>query len=806
MSKDVKNKNNTKKPNTKQPQKKSSGSEKSKITARQILAACFSFLGIFILIALVSGFTGPVGAGISTVLRGLFGICAFIVPFVLFFLTFLLVSDRSSKEFKIKIYSVTAIIVSISVLADLISNPSFDSKDGFPEFIAFVFKNGTEKLISGGIMGGIIYAPCVNLLYKTGTVILMVLVLLIAFMLLTGITYKQILKFFLGKIKNTASDVGEKIKAGNEGRMKNIDIPVGDFNNINKLPSADEVINALQVDTPDEEIEEPEFEQSINQVHEEHKKEESSSVIDDEVVITHQQNNKNKKYMFPSIKLLGINKSTSNSDVSAELKHNSKKLIETLASFGVDASVVNVSRGPSVTRYEIVPSVGVKISKISNLSDDIALSLSALSVRIEAPIPGKAAIGIEIPNKTIDIVYIRDLLSSKEFTESNSNLTVALGKDITGKTITADLAKMPHLLIAGATGSGKSVCINSLIISLVYKSSPDDIKLLMIDPKVVELSIYNGIPHLLIPVVTDPKKASSALSWAVNEMMHRYKLFAEHNVRDLRGYNEVAKFNDEIDKLPQIVIIIDELADLMIVAKNDVEDAVFRLAQMARAAGMHLVVATQRPSVEIITGTIKGNIPSRIGFAVSSQINSRIILEVSGAEKLLGRGDMLYIPMGSSNPTRIQGCFVSDKEVEDITNYIKTAETNYSDEIIEHIERGITESNQAGDRDTDDKDEFFESAVEVCLDAGLCSTSLLQRKCKLGYARAARIVDQMEEAGIVGPYEGSKPRAVMITRNQWLEMKITRSDDNAKFNKQKDEQLTLSAEPVEEPVLEYEAD
>jgi S-DNA-T family DNA segregation ATPase FtsK/SpoIIIE len=469
--------------------------------------------------------------------------------------------------------------------------------------------------------------------------------------------------------------------------------------------------------------------------------------------------------------------SKANKDTQVELKQNSETLVNTLKSFGVQTRIVDINRGPSVTRYELQPAAGVKVSRITSLTDDIKMSLAAKSIRIEAPIPGKAAVGIEVPNNEVDIITMREMLETKEFADAKSNIAFALGKDITGEVVIADIAKMPHVLIAGATGSGKSVCINSLIISLLYKSSPDDVRLLMIDPKMVELEVYNGIPHLLIPVVTDPRKAAGALSWAVTEMQKRYKLFSDYNVRNLTGFNEMAKKTEGVDPLPQIVIIIDELADLMMVAAKDVEEAICRLAQLARAAGMHLVIATQRPSVDIITGVIKANIPTRIAFAVSSQIDSRTILDGAGAEKLLGRGDMLYSPYGAPKPTRIQGCFVSDKEVENVVSFIKNQiKADYDETIIEEIEKNapVQKGEPSVGGSIDSSDEMIEKAIEVIVDAGQASTSYLQRRLKLGYARAARIMDELEQMGIIGPSEGAKPRAVLMTKEQWYEAQMSK--------------------------------
>jgi S-DNA-T family DNA segregation ATPase FtsK/SpoIIIE len=442
-------------------------------------------------------------------------------------------------------------------------------------------------------------------------------------------------------------------------------------------------------------------------------------------------------------------------------ENNARLLEETLNSFGVSAKVTQVSRGPVITRYELHPAPGVKVSRIVSLADDIALNLAAPSVRIEAPIPGKAAVGIEVPNRDISPVYLREVLESEEFIYHPSRIAVALGKDIAGKNIIADIAQMPHLLIAGATGSGKSVCINALILSILYKASPQEVKMIMIDPKMVELNQYNGIPHLLIPVVTNPKKAAGALNWAVQEMTSRYNLFADKGVRDIDDYNMSVETPDE--RLPQMLVIIDELSDLMMVAPAEVEDAVCRLAQMARAAGIHLIIATQRPSVDVITGLIKANIPSRIAFAVSSQVDSRTILDMGGAEKLLGRGDMLFYPVGANKPIRVQGSFVTAKEVESVVNYIKQQNDSpsYSPDILEEIvtEHEFTEPEHF--------DELLPEAIETVLDAGQASISMLQRRLRIGYARAARLIDEMEIRGIVSGFEGSKPRNVLITRDEY---------------------------------------
>jgi len=490
------------------------------------------------------------------------------------------------------------------------------------------------------------------------------------------------------------------------------------------------------------------------------------------------------QYQYPSIEL--FERAPEETDVGAqdELKANAQKLVDTLESFGVRTRVLDISRGPAVTRYEVQPMAGVKISRITSLADDIALNLAVADVRMEAPIPGKPAVGIEVPNHKKTPVYIRSVFESQAFLRMTSPLGIALGKDIAGVAQVADLCKMPHLLIAGSTGSGKSVCVNSIIMSLLFRSSPEDVKLLLIDPKVVELAEYNGIPHLLMPVVTEPKKAAGALGSAVQEMERRYHMFAENNVRDIKSFNKLAATDPTLEKMPYIAIIIDELADLMMVVGKDVEDSICRIAQKARAAGMHLIVATQRPSVDVITGLIKANIPSRIAFAVSSQVDSRTILDGAGAEKLLGMGDMLFMPVGAPKPTRIQGTFVRDEEISRVLNFIKQSATvQYDEAMIEAMERHAIQDGKksgSGSADSDEdsgSDPMLKQAVEVVIDAGQASTSLLQRRCKLGYARAARIMDEMEEKGIIGPYEGAKPRAVLISRQQWLEMQMNQPEE-----------------------------
>ena len=488
------------------------------------------------------------------------------------------------------------------------------------------------------------------------------------------------------------------------------------------------------------------------------------------------------EYTFPPITLLDEGGAGNAVEAGAELRNNSRRLAETLKSFGVDARAGDVVRGPSVTRYEFTLDQGVKLSKITNLADDIALALGASGVRI-APIPDKiSVVGIEVPNKLVSAVHIRDVLESHEFTQHKSSVAFAVGKDIAGNNIIGNIAKLPHVLIAGTTGSGKSVCTNSLIVSLLYKSTPDEVRFIMVDPKMVELAPYNGIPHLLIPVVTDPKKAAGALQWAVYEMMKRYKLFSERNVKDLAGYNALAAADETLKKLPSVVVVIDELADLMLVAAKEVEESICRVAQMGRAAGMHLVIATQRPSADVITGLMKANIPSRIAFAVASSLESRIILDTTGAEKLVGRGDMLYAPLGEGKPRRVQGCFISAEEIDRVVGFVKAnGAAQYDESVIDKIEQAVAEKEKGGkgapsgaapEPVADEGDELIPAAIDVVMETGQASVSMLQRRLKLGYSRAARIVDEMEQRGIVGPFEGSKPRQLLITREKWEEIKL----------------------------------
>lgn len=765
---------------------------------------------------------------------GLFGVFAIFVPIVMLVTAGIIAFGKQGKFFKLRLISaIVGIFLACSLLQTL--TPAGYGNTHFFRLVERLYIDGTQ--LHGGGVASIFIGYWLELL--TGgavpSIIIMSLILFLIIVLITGITLSQILTamgkpitFGISAYKNAKKNKAERPRpvvseefpehpvssikqeqdiismlsqaTENASKKPQKSTNASDFastlanafapepstkelvshENASRQP-IDHLIDKVVVEQNEKsppfdpktgEIIKPttpanETEQTISDISSDLEK--SKLYVDGD--------NQTLEYRFPPVSLLTQHIPKSNDDVSRELKANATLLVDTLKSFGVSTKIVNISRGPTVTQYELQPSAGVKISKITGLADDIALNLASSGVRIEAPIPNKAAIGIEVPNKVTDIVSAREIIDSDEFRNSKSNLTVAMGKNISGQTIVADLAKMPHTLIAGSTGSGKSVCINSLISSLIYKSSPSEVRLILIDPKVVELGIYNGIPHLLVPVVTDPKKASGALAWAVQEMLKRYNTFAENSVRDIRGYNEVAMTKEELNPMPQIVIIIDELADLMMAAPNEVEDSICRLAQMARAAGMHLVIATQRPSVDVITGVIKANIPSRIAFAVSSQIDSRTILDGAGAEKLLGRGDMLFYPSGMSKPLRVQGCWISDKEVEDVVKFVSGQSTgsDYDQHIIEEIEKNAAQTTSGDSKDSNNTpsgydDELFPVAVECILDAGQASTSYLQRKIKVGYARAARLIDELEDKGIIGGFDGSKPRQLLITRSQWLAM------------------------------------
>ena len=778
---------------------------KNDVTPKQQFLAIIFFAVTVLLMCIVIIKGQNVWTMAHNAMFGIFGVMAYVYPLVIGFIAILSVLNRKKAKIYVKSILVGVLALFIGATIDIIGGVHTCE---FLEYISTSYTNGVAHKFAG-FLGGIIGHPLYLLCGKTGAVIVTVLVAFVLFMVITGTT----LSALYNAVKKPVETISDKAESAYKERALakqtenteqqpkkglkiikgfNVDIPVDDIplqregaatsleDKQKKLVESytgedmpEEKSSSKRAKTVPDEVK-SKFANDDNETQPE-KLTPDTSIVND--IKSGLEVNGEEVYKYPSIRLLTASKTQSTKAISEELEHTAERLVDTLRSFGVETRIVDISRGPSVTRYELQPCAGVKISKITNLADDIALNLAAAGVRIEAPIPNKAAVGIEVPNKSGSLVGVREIIESPAFSSAKSKLTIAMGRDIGGNVVTTDVAKMPHGLIAGATGSGKSVCINSMIISLLYKASPDEVKLLMIDPKVVELGIYNGIPHLLVPVVTDPRKAAGALGWAVSEMEKRYKMFADRGVRDLEGYNKfVEELNDpEYPKMPHIVIIIDELADLMMTAPNEVEDSINRIAAKARAAGMHLIVATQRPSVDVVTGVIKANIPTRIAFAVSSQVDSRTILDSVGAEKLLGKGDMLFSPMGATKPNRLQGCFVSDAEVEAVVNYIKTngkTEATYDDDIMQEIERQAVlekKQKQGFEESSGDGDPMLDEAIRVVVENGQASTSLLQRKLKLGYARAARIVDEMEERGIVGPYEGSKPRKVLITKEELME-------------------------------------
>lgn len=774
-----------------------------------ILGIIYIAVGILLSVAIYTDFVGILSSISQRLSHFLVGIGSYIVPIYLLYLGYEYIRSKGNIKLNKNFYGVTIYAAILILIFSTIYLQTLDNVTSFGQGIEDILD--MKSILNGGVLGYLISYPLFKFVGTIGSYIIYVALIVIATILTFDITL-----YDLGvTVKNKSNEI-KKSRKRREPQVKDRDrdndiddtfikvIKKDENKNVDKKEFLNGVNNKIKIldfmknssldDDEDsiyedasyknneeivEEIAPKEHQEKIDtflkdsdKIDNTYKKEKLDNsvkaVVHDEIETSIQEGKEEGikvEYTHPDTSLLNINSGTKlNSNDKQELIESANKLSETLGSFGVDAKVTQVTKGPSVTRFELQPSPGVKVSKIVNLSDDIALGLAASGVRIEAPIPGKAAVGIEVPNREQTPVFLREVLESDEFLNTNKKLAFSLGKDIGGQCVVGDLSKMPHTLIAGATGSGKSVCINTLIISLLYKYSPDEVKLLMVDPKVVELSVYNGIPHLLIPVVTDPKKAAGALNWAVNEMTRRYKLFADSGARNIDSYN--ALYNKGIieEKLPYIVIIVDELADLMMVCPNDVEDYIGRLAQMARAAGMHLVIATQRPSVDVITGVIKANIPSRISFAVSSQIDSRTILDSGGAEKLLGRGDMLYYPVGESKPIRVQGCFISEEEVEKVVEFIKCGEneTIYKEEIIEHInnEAEASNSNIQGE----DVDDLLEEAINIVVDYGQASTSFLQRRLRIGFNRASRIMDDLEVRGIISPKDGSRPRQVLVSK------------------------------------------
>lgn len=783
-----------------------------------IVLFCVALFGLCI--TFIPG--GGLWGGVRNLSFGLFGFCAFVIPLLLIYVAIMTTLDKVGTKVGFKIGEAITLIV---LIAGAVHIFSFEGSVDFFADIADaydVFRYDNSCLGSGAV--GAFFGGLILLITGSGKAAAIAIVLILIFlclMLMTGTTLIRLFRGVAKPVQKANEYREEKIEQITKRRERefNVDVDIGpdiptEEKTVKKFSrKKEELKEDVAEDTELAELEstliepaqEPETQKPIllddiiNKMKMPEPKpvaatDDASALIPtdkfakdtseapktaDESAEANDAEEEEpvKVYEKPPLSCLAVNTNSRSLKYEDELKANATKLVDTLKSFGVETRIVDICRGPSVTRYEIQPAAGVKISRITNLADDIALNLAAGGIRIEAPIPNKAAVGIEVPNKNRATVTLREIVDTPQYKSAKSKLFVALGKDIAGNCTYADLAKMPHLLVAGTTGSGKSVCLNAMIVSILYNATPDEVKLLMIDPKQVEFTVYNGIPHLIVPVVSDPRKASGALAWAVTEMLTRYKTFSDNNVRDISGYNSICESIGQ-KKMPQIVIFIDELSDLMMAAPHEVEDSICRLAQMARAAGMHLVIATQRPSVDVITGLIKANIPSRLSLKVSSQIDSRTIIDAAGAEKLLGNGDMLFYPVGIAKPIRVQGCFLSDKEVETVVDYIKGQEQSaYDDDVMQEIERQAVQdkkkssASSADDGDDDrEADEMIPKAIEVVVDAQMASTTLLQRKLKLGYARAARIIDNLEERGIIGPYEGSKPRKVLISKQQWYEM------------------------------------
>lgn len=768
--------------------------------------------GVIFAIAIYTDLAGALSTIAQTIVCAAIGVGMYALPIYLIYFGFQYIKTRGNIQLDKCFFGITIMVIVIMMVCGTLNIQGSYTPDNFIESFKEILYGDTE-FIHGGIISYLVCYPLYRLLGFLGAYVILFTFSVISVTLIFDITLydlgikayntKEKIKTsrrekinntskiektrnrdsFINIVDKTESDDGEK---SSRELLSKVDkkIKILDFmknaqeDDIATEPIKEEVSSDIQIDSfldkQDEKQSYPEkvITKETNKQKKEKLDENVKDVVSKEIQDVMEGQREEKEYVHPSLELLKTNSSTKlNSSDKKELIESANKLEEILSNFGVDAKVTQVTKGPSVTRFELQPSPGVKVSKIVNLSDDIALGLAASGIRIEAPIPGKAAVGIEVPNRKQTAVFLREVLENEEFIESKKKLAFALGKDISGKCVVGDLSKMPHTLIAGATGSGKSVCINSLIISILYKYNPNEVKLLMVDPKVVELNVYNGIPHLLIPVVTDPKKAAAALNWAVNEMTKRYKLFADMGVRNMESYNELYNKGIIEQKLPYIVIIVDELADLMMVCPNDVEDYIGRLAQMARAAGMHLVIATQRTSVDVITGVIKANIPSRISFAVSSQIDSRTILDSSGAEKLLGKGDMLYYPVGESKPLRVQGCFISEEEVEQVISFIKSEQgedTSYEEDIIEHINSAADSSSSGSHDGNDDVDELLNDAINIVVEFQQASTSFIQRKLRVGFNRASRIMDELEERNIISEKDGSRPRQVLVTKEQLL--------------------------------------
>ena len=801
--------------------RKSKGRRSKKVSTDfgVVITIIFSIL----LTVLIYTESGYIGIMLSDFFGGMFGIIKYVLPIGSFAVAIKMACKNDDGYISSRIFQYSLLLIFIAVILSVyqICNGQINIEQNISDIVKYAYALGANN-IGGGALGTIAAVPLFKLLGKVGTIILSIGLALIMFSITFGIDISKIISNWIeagvekskekresrivtreeldDKEELTRAEIrkeGKRAKTIKENRKAYLEVEDDKNNevvpeqikiNLNgrtieedasgrkKFKHAKNGIVPLEIENK-QKMEPDYIEGNLFKKEEEKKEEKVKEVLQ----LEHAVAVEDEHYEYPPVELLSKGTKKAIKGGAKALTDVATRLQKTLYSFGVQAKVENVSVGPAITRYELKPAEGVRVSKIANLADDIALNLAAETIRIEAPIPGKQAVGIEVPNTEKETVHFRDVVESDAFQDSKSKLSVALGKDVAGNMEIADIAKMPHALIAGATGSGKSVCINTIITSIIYKAKPSEVKFVMVDPKVVELSVYNGIPHLLIPVVTDPKKAAGALAWAVQEMDNRYNVFAQKGVRDLKGYNALAEKEEGTGTLPQIVIIIDELADLMMVAAKEVEDSICRLAQKARAAGMHLIIATQRPSVDVITGIIKANIPSRIAFAVSSQVDSRTILDQVGAEKLLGKGDMLFYPSGAPKPVRVQGAFVSDEEVEKIVSFVKSnGVATYNEDILDSIENSNKTDKELADEAAageDDTDPLLRDAIDVVVETGQASTSFIQRRFKVGYARAGRIIDQMEERGIISGYQGSKPRQVLMTLERLQELNMSTHEE-----------------------------
>ena len=820
-----KTKQNTSKKTSSKRQKTADRADAIRVTEIATVAVSV----ILFCLAIVSG--NGVWNVLHNVYVGIFGMFAAIVLPLLTIVVTVIFSAKGDDAYGYTAKIVEAFVM-VFILATFIHVVKNSTGDAFKETIINSYKSASFEF-NGGFIGAVLGWLLLTL-GKAPAVIISVVLFIVDLLLMTGLTIFQFVAGAAKPAKVTYEKVAPAIEERIERRRmnkENIDVPLDTQppeeedkkpkSRKKKAASSDEEMTKVPKEIIDEiNRENSNIEMLKNATN---RKEEKKPKSIDEIVKDASEDKPNEKkadkskdftvskeamesgindYKLPSVELLSLPIKKSTADISGELKENAQRLIETLRSFNVNATITDISRGPTVTRYELKPAAGVRISKITNLADDIALNLAATHVRIEAPIPGKAAVGIEVPNTVKNTVSMRELIDTPEFYEQRSLLSAGIGKDIAGNCVYCDIAKMPHLLVAGTTGSGKSVCMNSIITSILYRAKPDEVKFLMIDPKQVEFSKYANIPHLLVPVVTDPRKAAGALGWAVSEMLQRYQKLSQVGVRDIEGYNKYVQKHEDMESMPKICIFIDEFADLMMAAPKEVEDSVCRLAQMARAVGMHLVIATQRPSVDVITGLIKANISSRIALTVSSQIDSRTILDAAGAEKLLGHGDMLYNPIGASKPLRVQGCFISDEEVEALCDFVKNqGESQYDEEIAKEIEAKAVQDKKSSpfedDGDAEQLDVLFDKAVDIVLETGTASTSFLQRKLSVGYARGAKIIDQLEEKGIIGPANGSKGREILINRQQWLEMQAY-SSNKVPFTSENTEQMSFDEDEIED--------